>query len=47
LQVESDRVIVKSTVEGTSVELPSWFISDDEYQYLSPRGQTIAVQRSN
>jgi hypothetical protein len=46
LREDGDRVIVKSTVDGTSVELPYWFVSDDEYRYITPQGQTIAARRS-
>ena len=45
VRVEGDRVIVRSTVEGTSVELPYWFVSDDEYQYVSPHGKTVTLRR--
>jgi hypothetical protein len=45
VRVEGDRVIVRSTVEGGSVELPYWFISAEEYRYVTPRGQTATFRR--
>jgi hypothetical protein len=44
--VDGDRVMVRSsTGEGVTVELPYWFVSADEYKYVSPDGQTRTVRR--
>ncbi len=46
VRVDGDRVIVRSsTGEGATVELPYWFVSADEYQYVGPDGQTRTVRR--
>ena len=46
VRVDGDRVIVRSSAgNGATVELPYWFVSADEYQYVSPDGQTRALRR--
>ena len=46
VRVDGDRVIVRSSAgERETVELPYWFVSADEYQYVGPDGQTRTVRR--
>jgi hypothetical protein len=46
VRVEGDRLIVKVTLEGISTERPYRFVSDDEYQVISPSGRTVTARRS-
>lgn len=46
VRVDGGRVIVRSSAgEGETVELPYWFVSADEYRYVSPDGQTRTLRR--
>jgi hypothetical protein len=46
VRTDGDRVIVRSSAgDGATVELPYWFVSADEYQYVSPDGQTRTLRR--
>ncbi len=44
VRLEGERVIVRSTVEGATAELPYWFVSADEYRYVAPAGQTRTLR---
>jgi hypothetical protein len=46
VRADGDRVIVRSSAPGgPTVELPYWFVSADEYQYVNPDGQTRTLRR--
>jgi hypothetical protein len=47
LKVEGDKLRVRSTVDGVSIELLYEFPSIDEYRYMGPdEGQVITARRS-